>query len=539
MKRSLHLSDGSQAQSQPPASRSLPSEADERLFIQLVATGVLRLRYVHTPQQHWLLEDTQPWTRTPDQRVWKQFNFRWDAQTQTWYTYSNLPPSIVDAWNARRRAEESMNRAQVQSTNASAAAAHVPSTSSSASSSASDDAQNAYKQQTRVVLNRYRDELVDNNNHMRFVFSPIVMHGRSSTRVQPRDANIKMYDYRHIWNVLKLYFDSDNRFWLGRQSLASIVDEWYRQELHRRRAEAEERQRVQEEERRRQEEARRQAEEKEHERQLQAAARLAEIKSRLDALYARARVNPNNLNANEQVEYENLRNAPGMVVQDYAAWDELYDRVYATIRDKLRRNEGLTEEEAAFLISDKRLAIDDAIEAVRVETEDMEVNEKLRRNPATSVAKEQELNPFWVAHVVNAVLELTKRLTDQIHKHLSDNQLDIGTTRVPMVTNFETPLGELRVFVRNQAAPRRVVWNVSFNSPQLAAIANRALLDAGYQHPTQIREAKSLIIAMNAVASHLAQLEPGPNGIERKVREWAREKKASELVFGNGGFGHA
>jgi len=535
MKRSLHLSDGSQAQ--PPPSRSLPGEAEERLFAQLVSTGVLRLRYVHTPQPHWVLEDTQPWSRAPDQRVWKQFNFHWDAPTKTWYSYSNLPTRIVDAWNARRRAEESMNRAQAQSTNASAAAAHMPSTSSSATDHA-HNAYNEYKEQIRTVLNRYRDELVDSNNHMRFVFSPIVMHDRSSTRVQPRDANIKMFDFKHIWNELKLYFDRDNRFWLGRQSLASIVGEWYRQELHRRRAEAEERQRQQEEERRRQEEARRRAEEEEYERQLEAAARLAETKHRLDALYRRARVNPNNLNEDERAEYETLRNAPGIVVQDYAPWDTLYDRVYATIRDKLQRNEALTEEEAAFLISDKRMAIDDAIEAVRVETEDMEVNERLRRNPATSVAKEQEMNPIWVAHVVNAVLELTNRLTDQIHTHLEENQLDIGTTKVPMDTKFDTPLGDLRVYVRNQAAARRVVWNVYFKSDELAAIANSALLAAGYQNPTQIREAKSLIIAMNAVASHLEQLQPGRNGIERRVREWAREKKASEFVFGNGGFGH-
>lgn len=49
MKRALTLSDESQPQAQPQASRQqvsqpLPSEADERFFAQLVTTGVLRLR---------------------------------------------------------------------------------------------------------------------------------------------------------------------------------------------------------------------------------------------------------------------------------------------------------------------------------------------------------------------------------------------------------------------------------------------------------------------------------------------------------------
>lgn len=479
---------------------SAPSEDDLRQFVNLVQRGEVELRQEPYTSTHWVLKDKHPFSRTPEDRVWKKFGFRWDGAR--WFTNAQLPDALVQASTTRRDMRHNQ---------------------------ANED----YEQMIRNVLNQYRSDFVDQNNRLQFVLRHIFKNGEPQTVIEPRSSGMNMYTYRPIWNAMKLYYDRERRLWMGPVVLTSIVNDWHNEELHRRRREAEEQRRRREEQRRQMEEARQREAEERRRREVEAARRLAKVNRRLNELKEQARSNPNNLSEDERREYEDLRNEPGVVQEDYLPWATLYEEAHNEIRRKIIQGEALTAEEANFLMSHKSMAIQDALEATRSEIEDMEVNERLRRNPATSIATEQAIDPVWVAHVVNAVLELTERLTANILRYLSEHNLNIATTRVPQETRFETPLGTLRVFVRNQAAAQRVVWNVYFVDEGLRAIAERALLDANYVQPVQIREAKSLIIAMNAVAKHFERLRPGPNGIEREVREWARQKPTYQIVLGS------
>jgi hypothetical protein len=341
--------------------------------------------------------------------------------------------------------------------------------------------------------------------------------------VIPLKAGVTTYTTRALWSALGMTFDYGLKRWYTNWRLSELVMQWSNRQLAeinarlaRERREYEQRMAREAEERRRREDERQQ--------------QLAQTLKRIQQLSAQARLNPTALNEAERLEYDRLREYPGVPTDQYPSWETLYNNVYAEIRRKIRESETLNKHEGDFLTSVKKVEIDEAIEATRTEIEDQEVNVRLSRMPASSQARDQNIDPFWVAHVVEAVLKLTQELTNQILLYLHQNDLDIATTKVKKETAFVTPLGRLRVFVRNQAAKCGVVFNIYFEDPQLRAIAEKALLEAGYQHPPQIREAKSLIIAMNAVARYLQRTNPD---LKKDVREWARERRAHAIFFGD------
>jgi len=484
----------------------VPEQLRVQRFAELVRSGQVVLWWMNGT---WALNDRNHAQRAPNERWWKMFGFRWNRAQQRWDGPPHLPPlvAVAQSWRAANAA------------------------------SASNE---TYEQRIRRLLAENRGSLIDGQNDVLYGF-------RTDGNLRyliPLKMNGTTYANRVLWAALGMRFDLVLKRWYVNWGLSEIVMAWFNEQLEEIRArlasdrrehedrvarEVEERRRADEErERLRLEREAREAEERqrlEEERQQ----RLAEALARMQQLSAQAQPNPTALSEADREEYDRLREYPGVPSDQYPPWKTLYDDVYAEIRRKIREGEALEPYEADVLMSVKQMAIDDAIEATRVEIEDMEVNGRLSRMPASSQARDQEMDPPWIAHVVEAVLELTDLLKERIMKHLQDNNLDIGTTKVPQDTHLTTPLGRLRVYVRNQAAKRAVVWNVYFKDDELRAIAHQALLDAGYQEPTQIREAKSLIIAMNAVAQHLRQTSPD---LEARVRQWARQQRANALFFG-------
>ena len=503
------------------------SSSPQEQFAELVRRREIHVRWSEQ-ENRWTLVDTLPATRTPATRVWKTFGFQWNSIRHLWEGPHTLPPLIVHAIYETQQAQQ-------------------------ASQTSAQGPTESYEDSIIRVLNKHRARLFyPESANSRYMFS--LTFDRSRTFVNAIGVSLHngtrdIIENRDIWKELGMKFDNTNKQWYGPPQLAPIVMRWYederakmraqeeqrrRQEEERRREEAERRR--QEEERRRQEEQERRQRQEEERRRFEEARqqRLARDLERIRALSDKARPNPSRLNDDERAEYDRLRLAPGVPSDLYLPWQTLYDEMYVEIRRKIRDGEALNDDEVEFLVSAKHMAIVDAIEATRIEIEDMEVNERLRRLPAHSDARGQEMEPVWIAHVIEAVLELTDRLKERILQHLRENNLDIGTTRVPQETYFNTPLGRLRVYVRNQAAARRVVWSVYFDDPRLRAIADQALLDAGYESPVQIRESKSLIIAMNAVATSMERSNPaGEDAVETKVRRWARQNRAHDAFFGN------
>ena len=95
----------------------------------------------------------------------------------------------------------------------------------------------------------------------------------------------------------------------------------------------------------------------------------------------------------------------------------------------------------------------------------------------------------------------------------------MATTVIKRDMTLDTPLGKFRIFVRNQPAAQHVVWSLNVDDPIMRNVANLALKARDYvQDPVQIRDAKTLIIALNAIAAYM--LAHGHSHLPQTVHDW-------------------
>ena len=351
------------------------------------------------------------------------------------------------------------------------------------------------------------------------------------------------YETRSIWSAIGCKWDGTSKVWYGKAMLSTIYKTWLESviaaDLEKRRLEQEENER-----------------------------RIQQVKEKMDGYLQRLNIDPDSLSEEEKAYYDmhyynqttntyypsrhyilhthrrnkmeeyvdRLRKNPSSLSDEertyydqnhqstgHPTWQELYDQFYNQIRQKIVDGVELNDIETNFLVSNRQMAIDDAIRTVKTEEAEAAVNARLARLPALSIAKGEPINPSWVAFVVEAVLMTQDSAQRAIEEEFRTRDLSMATTVIKRDMMLDTPLGRFRIFVRNQPAAQHVVWSLNIQNETLKDVANYALKARDYvQDPVQIRDSKTLIIALNAIASYM--LANGHPNLSQTVHDWVKPK---------------
>ena len=380
------------------------------------------------------------------------------------------------------------------------------------------------------------------------------------------------YDKRKKWALMGFQWDSILKRWTGSPHMGNIVRIWtnaereWRVERARARREEEEQERAKraEEERLRREEqerarreyeqerARREEEERlrreeqervRREEQEQERARREEqarLRREEQERIRREEEKARELTRQKLRELEQrLRTNAFAVCEDDRAFyvaharqynfpslETLIERRYAEIRTKIQQETPLNEEERNFLSSQRNEDIEEAIKNVRIEIAEREINERLARTPAFSVAKPGTMDPSWIVFVVDAIIELMEREKQSIRDEFAQNGYSFfdSPPQIKRKSTFNTPLGQFEYYVRNQpAAGDDLKWSIKILNPSEKEEVNDALQKQGYQQEyAQIRDSKTLVIAMSTIAK--SRLRAGNHSLRETVYEWIRPK---------------
>lgn len=231
---------------------------------------------------------------------------------------------------------------------------------------------------------------------------------------------------------------------------------------------------------------------------------------------SRIRRNPLDLSEAEREEYDQHHRSA-----NYPSWQHYYDQFYDNVRRKIIDGAELDDAEKTVLSSKRQMDVEEAIRTVIMEEAETSVNARLARRPALSVAKGEPIKPPWVAFVVEAVLMTQESATQAINKEFKTRGLSMATTVLHRRMMLNTPLGQFEIYVRNQPSAQDVVWNLYVQNSTTKSVANVALKARNYQqNPVQIRDSKTLIIALNAIAAYM--LAHGHPDLPQIVHDWVK-----------------
>lgn len=231
---------------------------------------------------------------------------------------------------------------------------------------------------------------------------------------------------------------------------------------------------------------------------------------------SRIRRNPLELSDVEREEYDRYHQSA-----NYPSWQHYYDQFYDNVRRKIIDGVELDEVERTILSSKRQMDVEEAIRTVIMEEAEASVNARLARRPARSFAKGEPIDPPWVAFVVEAVLMTQESAKRVIDDEFETRGLSMATTVLHRRMMLNTPLGKFEIYVRNQPSAQDVVWNLYVQDSTTKDVANRALIARDYgQNPVQIRDSKTLIIALNAIAAYM--LVHGHPDLPQIVHNWVK-----------------
>ena len=258
--------------------------------------------------------------------------------------------------------------------------------------------------------------------------------------------------------------------------------------------------------------------------------RARDLRGRMQGYLQRMREDPDSLTEKEKDDYEAWRVSDLLKSMHFPSAKDVHDAFYARILKTVEGGGELSDSEKRFLTTMRDMDLAEAIRTVKMELEEAKVNERLRRHPAMSTAKGEQVHETWTWHLIKYVLDAADRGRDKILEEMGKAETEAGDLAddgdsadagkvVKLYYTLKSPIGEFRLFVRNQPAQLHTpTWTLTALDSAHKVVVHNALEGRGYKSML-VRDGKTLVIAFNAIVSHL--IKSGYTNLENDVRNWS------------------